>query len=407
MTTLGGGMEVDEWAIGRRIASHRARRGLTQEELAGLAGISLSMMKKIESGDRLVTRFSQLVLFAQVLRVKDLQELTGVPLPMMPGGHRGHPAAEAVRRAMTVRSAAGDPPDPDGLSRDIEQTWRAWQEPSAFRYSIVGQRLPVLVRACELALRARGGERRRALRQASKTYQLVRTWTKRVGEFELSLLAADRAVSAALDADDPDLAAAAAWNMAMILSAQGKTDSAREVAVRAIEDLQPHLEEPSDQRLAVLGGLHLMGAVAAARDDHADEAQRRLDLAEQLAGRVGETNHFRMVFGPMNVALHRVSVAMELGRTRQALSMAERVTIEKASAVERRLTYHLDAARGYLRKDNDFAAVHMLQRIYRESPEELRHSVQVRETLRQLQGRAKAAVLPDLQPLLTAASLPD
>lgn len=401
-------MEVDEWAIGRRIASHRVRRGLTQEELAGLAGISLSMMKKIESGDRLVTRFSQLVLFAQVLRVKDLQELTGVPLPMMPGGHRGHPAAESVRRAMTVRSVAGDPSDPDALSRDIELTWRAWQEPSAFRYSIVGQRLPELVRGCEKALRASDrDQRRRALRQASKTYQLVRTWTKRVGEYELSLLAADRAVSSALDADDPDLAGAAAWNMAMILSAQGKTDSAREVATRAIEDLHPHLDDPTEQRLAVLGGLHLMGAVAAARDDHADEAQRLLDLADQLACRIGETNHFRMVFGPMNVALHRVSVTMELGRTREALGIAERVPIEKASAVERRLTYHLDAARGYVRKENDFAAVHMLQRIYRESPEELRHSVQVRETLRQLRNRAKAAVLPDLQPLLTAAVLPD
>jgi transcriptional regulator with XRE-family HTH domain len=79
-------VEVDEWAIGRRIASYRVRRGLTQDELAGLAGISLSMMKKIESGDRLVTRFSQLVNFAQVLRVKDLRELTGVPLPLMPDG---------------------------------------------------------------------------------------------------------------------------------------------------------------------------------------------------------------------------------------------------------------------------------------------------------------------------------
>src|SRR5437773_2217254 len=100
-------MEIDEWAIGQRIASHRARRGLTQAELAGLVGISLSMMKKIESGDRLVTRFSQLVQFAQVLRVKDLRELTGVPLPLMPDGHKGHPSAEDVRAAMMDRARRG------------------------------------------------------------------------------------------------------------------------------------------------------------------------------------------------------------------------------------------------------------------------------------------------------------
>src|SRR6266536_5145481 len=140
-------MDIDEWAIGERIANHRARRGLTQEELAGLVGISLSMMKKIESGDRPVTRFSQLVLFAQVLRIMDLRELTGVPLPLMPDGRRGHPSADAVYSALMARgTTAGEPPELDELAHGIEHAWQAWQEPSAFRYDAVGQRLPTLIR---------------------------------------------------------------------------------------------------------------------------------------------------------------------------------------------------------------------------------------------------------------------
>jgi len=130
-------------------------------------------------------------------------------------------------------------------------------------------------------------------------------------------------------------------------------------------------------------------------------------VSSQLAATSGETNHFRMVFGPTNVALHRVSTAVELGRTAEALKMAERVAVHNAPAVERRLTFHLDAARCYARQKNDVAAVHMLQRIHRESPEELRHSSLVRETLRQLKGRATPAVEPDLRPLLAAASVPD
>lgn len=401
-------MEIDEWAIGQRIASHRVRRGLTQDELAGLMGISLSMMKKIESGDRLVTKFSQLVQFAQILRVKDLRELTGVPLSLMPDGHRGHPSADEVRAAMMDRgSVAGDPPNLDEVAVAVERTWQSWQDASAFRYAAVGQQLPTLIRQCEAAVRARDADRRRARREASKLYQLVRTWTKRVGEHDLSFLAADRAVSFALDADDPDLAGAAAWNLAMILSAQGKTQPAREVVHRAIGELRSYLDDASAARLAVFGGLHLMGATEAARDDNADEAHRLLEVADQLAARVGETNHYRMVFGPANVALHRVTTAVEFGRTGEALEMAERVAIEQTRAVERRLTYHLDTARSYARKSNDVAAVHMLQRIHRDSPEELRFSVQVRETLRQLMGRAKPAVMPDLRPLLAAASLPD
>jgi transcriptional regulator with XRE-family HTH domain len=49
-------MAIDDWGIGQRIAAHRMRRGLTQDELAGLVGISLSLMKKIESGQRHVAR---------------------------------------------------------------------------------------------------------------------------------------------------------------------------------------------------------------------------------------------------------------------------------------------------------------------------------------------------------------
>ncbi|WP_433532037.1 helix-turn-helix domain-containing protein [Micromonospora sp. CA-263727] len=400
-------MQFDEWTIGRKIASHRARRGLTQEELAGLVGISLSLMKKIESGDRLVTRFSQLLLFAQALRIPDLRELTGVPLPLMPDGRRGHPEANAVRAAFMERSRpAVEPTTLAALAADIERTWQAWQSPSPFRYAQVGQDLPHLLRGTRLLLlTADDDERRAALAEASKLYQLVRSWTKRVGEHELSLVAADRAVAAAMEADDPDLAGAASWNLAMILSARGHTEQARAVCREAIAELRPTMPDAGPARLAVWGGLHLLAAVEAARKDDASDARRLLDAADKIADRIGETNHFRMVFGPTNVACHRVATALELGRTRDALTIAERVSVHNAPAVERRLTFHLDAARGYARTGNDIAAVHMLQRIHAESPEELRFGSGTRETLRLLVGRAKPAILADLRPMAEAAGL--
>jgi hypothetical protein len=380
-----------------------------QEELAGLVGISLSLMKKIETGHRHVTRFSQLVLFAQALRVKDLHELTGIRLTLTPDGVRSHPAAAAVRAALTDHSRPnGEPPTLDALATRIEQTWQVWQAPSPWRYAQVGQELPALLQAIRAAVALHDGDdRRRALREASKLYQLTRTWTKRVGEYDLSWLAADRAVTTALEADEPDMAAAAAWNLAMILSAKGHTDDALGVVQHALDDLRPYLDEPTEARLAVWGGLHLLGAAEAARDDRSAGAWRMLDTAERTAAVTGETNHYRMVFGPTNVAVHRVSVAVELGRTREALELAEHVAVEAAPAVERRLTHRLDVARSYARKRNDIAAIHMIQHIHRESPEELTHSVMLREVLRELMGRARPAVLGELQPLLQAADLPD
>lgn len=399
-------MEVDEWAIGQRIASYRVRRGLTQDELAGLVGISLSMMKKIESGDRLVTRFSQLVNFAQVLRVKDLRELTGVPLPLMPDGKRGHPRAEAVRTAVLTRGHAIAFTTLEDLEAQLVRAWDTWQAPSAFRYDAVGQYLPDLVGLAQAGVNAlEGSDLKTALALASSTYQLARTWTKRVGEYELSLLVADRAVSCAFDADDPDLSGAAAWNLAMILSAQGETTQARSVVNQAIEQLKRHLDDASPTRLAVFGGLHLMGATEAAREDDADGSDHLLNEAATIAARVGETNHHRMVFGPTNVALHRISTTVELGRTAQALELAERTVVARAASVERRLTYHLDAARCYARQRNQVAAVHMLTRVHRESPEELRFNSVARELLRQLSGTARATIRADLQPLLVAADL--
>jgi transcriptional regulator with XRE-family HTH domain len=399
-------MQAENWTIGQRIASHRLRRGLTQEELAGLVGISLSLMKKIESGNRPVTRFSQLLLFAQALRIRDLHDLTGVPLPLLPDGQRKHPDVDAVRAALVLRRASTAPPHLEQLAREVESAWATWQTASAFRYASAGQRLPGLIRQAHAAIGIESGQgRRTALREASKLYQLVRTWTKRVGEHELSILAADRAVSCALEADDPDLAAAAAWNLAMILGAQGHVDEADGVVAHAIEEIRPFMGDATDARLAVWGGLHLLGAAVAARRDRENDAWRLIDVADQVAGRTGETNHFRMVFGPTNVAIHRMSTAVQLGRTSDALRLAERVGIHGCPAVERRLTYCLDAARCHVRRRNDIGAVHLIQRIHRESPEELQYSVLVRETLRELMGRAPRAIEPELRPLIEAAGL--
>lgn len=399
-------MEIDEWAIGQRIASYRTRRGLTQEELAGLVGISLSMMKKIESGDRLVTRFSQLVLFAQILHVRDLRDLTGVPFSLMPDGRREHPAAKRVLTAMVERGRPTKEVDLVDLRRRTERSWSVWQQPSMFRYDSVGEDLPVLIGLVEGAVGAsEATERRIAHRLASAVYQLVRTWSKRVGEYELSMLAADRAVSYALSVGDPDTVGAAAWNLAMILSAQGRVDQARAVVYRAIEDIQARTDERSRPQLAVIGGLHLLGASEAARHDEWLEASRLLEVADGLARRIGETNYHKMAFGLTNVAIHRMSIATELGRTKEALEIAERIEVAIQVPVERRLTLHLDTARCYVRMRNDVAAVHMLQRINSESPEEVKHSSLARETLRQISARRRPAIERDLAPLLRAASI--
>jgi hypothetical protein len=330
-----------------------------------------------------------------------------VALTVEPDTRHRHPSADAVCAALMDLQPTDDAVRLDDLASEIELAWRTWQQASAFRYASVGQRLPALIRRAQAVLvRAERLERRGAFRSATVLYQLVRTWTKRVGEHELSFIAADRAVAHAVGADEPALAGAAAWNLGMILSAQGRTEQASEVVSKAVNRLRWHLDQPGPECLAVFGGLHLLGASEAARQDADDEVERLLEVADRVADRTGETNHFRMAFGPTNVALHRLSVAVERGRTGQALELAETVTVAQAPSVERRLTFHLDTARCYTRAGNDVAAVFMLQHVGRESPEELRYNPVAQKTLGRLRARAKPAIRHDLEPLLDAAGLP-
>src|SRR5687768_14846205 len=55
--------------LGERLRAVRKRRGLTQRELASLSGVSLSLVRKLEQGEREDTRLETLRRLAAALRV--------------------------------------------------------------------------------------------------------------------------------------------------------------------------------------------------------------------------------------------------------------------------------------------------------------------------------------------------
>lgn len=392
---------VEDMGIGGRIAALRGRRGLTQEELAGLAGISVSLLRKIEQGVRPVSRFSRLLDLAQALKVRDLSELTGVPLPLAPNGHRAHPAVPAIRAALTTYARSDvEPVSVDDLATRTGLAWTRWQQPGAFRVAQIGQDLPALIRDVRTALTAYDGpERRRALGASVTLYQLVRAWCKQTGEYDLSWVAAERAIGAALDASDVDLIAWSTWSMVATLGAKGLIEEARDVVGQGIAELRPWMSDPPEQRISLWGALHLHTAWQAAVADDEQAVDRALDEAIRASERTGERNDFWTVFGPTNVAVHRASTWVELGRPARALRIGEMVDIEAAPSVERRWSHYLALARAYTQRREDVAAVAMLRRVEAESAEELQLSSMVRELLRELLSRETPAVSRELRPL--------
>src|SRR5881275_2170676 len=87
--------------IGERIRIYRARRGLSQKELAGLVGRSESWLSQVERGVRSVDRFSVLVDIAQVLKT-NVQTIAGTRLEYGPNGDVDVDGIDAVAAALTV-----------------------------------------------------------------------------------------------------------------------------------------------------------------------------------------------------------------------------------------------------------------------------------------------------------------
>lgn len=384
---------------GERIRLYRRRAGLTQEQCAQLKGCTVSAWRKWESGERQVAAFSDWIEIAKILRVRDLYKLTGLPVGELPDEPSEHDAIPAIRAAMTAYapSLSADP-DVEELGHAVETAWSIWQERRPFGQ--IGALLPDLITQTRGTLLVVDGvERQAMLRTSSMLYFLVRAFTKRVGAHDVSLLAADRAMAAAVKADDPDYRAAAAWNVGMILSEQGHTEVVAALTRDAAADLEPELPDATPERMSIYGALQLLRAVQFARMGNEHAMIGALETAEQVAARLGDRNDFRTVFGPTNVGIYRVWLALELSRPGEAIRQAQRYDVATMPSVERRFSHYVELAQAYSIRTEDVAAIHMLLRAERESAEELRYNVTVRAMVRELLRRENPVTRTELRPL--------
>jgi transcriptional regulator with XRE-family HTH domain len=387
---------------GERIRLHRRRAGLTQEQCAQLKGCTASAWRKWESGERKVASFADWVQIANILRVRDLYQLTGLPAGVLPDRAAEHDAVPAIRVAMTSfapkRADRLDSAEVTALADAVDRAWSVWQEHRSFAQ--VGALLPELIVEVRAAIPlVHGDDRGQLLRAAVMAYFLTRSFTKRVGAEDLSLLAADRAMAAAVKADDLGYRAAAAWNMGMTLYPQGHSALVATLAGDAADELEPRLADAPPEWASIFGALHLLRAIqfARLRDEHA--ALSALDRADGVARRLGDRNDFRTVFGPTNVGIHRVWLALELCRPAEAIRQAQRYDVTSVPSVERRFFHYVNLARAYGARNEDVAAVHMLLRAEHESAWDLRYSVEARGVVHELLRRESPVTRTDLRPL--------
>lgn len=374
--------------IGTRIRCAREKAGRTQAAVAGLCGITEAYLSQIERGLK-VPSVDVLMLIAHELRA---------PLASLLDDERSASTVEAstapsVADAL-MRMPAPDraPPTTQVLRERVEGAWRIWQTSEA-RFSAAAAVLPALIHDTESALRAlRGTPRhqgqREILRCAADLYGMVRSYCRRTGRVDLSLMVADRARRAAEDADDPIRSAAAQWNLGHVLLADGHPEGASDVAEDAISHVLA--DGQGAEAVAMAGALDLVAATSAVRAKQWGQARARLDQkAAPRAEEAGEGNVSWTVFGPTNVSLHRLGIEMEAGETTEALRIADQVDIDRLPSLERQFTFKLQVAMCYAQRREDAAVLVHLLDLETLSSEDACHSPEVRELVVQLRDRVR------------------
>lgn len=380
----------DHLTIGERIAFYRKRRGYTQDVLAGLVGRSTDWLAKAETGRRKPPRIDMLAELARVLRVP-LGDIVGQSILVeddrqqddVPAVRDALMSPRRLSRLLFGPEADVQLPTPAPVAVRVEQAWNDYQ---GGRLGSVIAALPgLLATAQELEDRAarRGDDRRDCWAVSARAHHLAATTLAKIGESDISWLAAERAMQAADASDDPLVLASAARSGTHALLANGRYEAAMELGNTTARWLSERVTEGDPVALSLLGMVHLRAAVAAARHQDRPTATHLLNRAEELADELGtDANHWQTGFGPTNVLLHRLSIELDLDNIPYVVANGG-INVDHMPQ-ERSVSHRIDYARGLSLAGHGDDAFAELRKAERTSPQLVRNNPRVRETLRSL-----------------------
>src|SRR5579875_593276 len=388
-------------SVGARVQHIRKRRGLTQQELAGSAGVSVSLVKKLEQGERADVRVETARKLAAALRVP-----TTRLLPHHSGdgetdeaGTSTEAAWEPVRRAL-----AGQAPQPEepptaagvrGALRDLAPAL------TSHRYAAVTATLAALIRDAD----ALDGEPdvRAVHADILTTVGYLLTQTRQFGVAELTL---QRAIDAA---PDRLAAAAAADTLIWLHLRQGDLAAAGQMAARWADDSEPRLSRATVLELVLWGRFLLAITNAAVRDNRPGDAADALQLAEAAAARIGRDarrhDDSQCVFGPYTVACIRAETHALTGQPDKTLKIAEALPAAPYPELVSRLRHRLDVASACAQLRRYDQAIAAIAEVRARAPEWLAQQRYARDILAGIIEHRRT-LTPDMRELAEAVALP-
>jgi transcriptional regulator with XRE-family HTH domain len=349
---------MDDRELGRRIGYWRRRRKLTQAVFADRLGRSKSWVEKVERGDRSAGRLSVLDDICQVLQV-DVAALIGSEPARRAQACLDDTEVERIRASLeryAFGSGSGRAPDLVALRGQLAHAWAAFEFAD---YQVMGQVLPGLLDRAQRAHAVLGtGESAAVL---AEVYQVIASTLRKLGEHALAWLAGDRGVALAQHAGDLAAAAGAGFRIANALLSMGRAGQALTLNLALADRLDG--EASTEDLRALYGHILLQGAMAAAASG--DDARTRdlIGAARDVARFVAPgSNHYRLAFSPVNVALHEVAALVALGENGRAVQAADAISGEDLRRLrkERRAALLVDTARACSQAGNRGEALRRL-----------------------------------------------
>jgi transcriptional regulator with XRE-family HTH domain len=383
----------DDRFVGQQVAAFRRLRGLSQQQLADLAGgVSRQYISMIESGRRPVDKRETLYGLCRALQVS-VSDLTGQPFEPV---DREQVAARAWVPAVEVALMA-EGSDHQGPVRSVAELAveadRALFLRMQGRYADLARLLPGVLSQLHVRSRSDDEETRVVASQAlTRAAFAASMGVKDLGFVSLAWVAAQTASAAAARNDQPVDVAAAGWLRSQVLLSATAVQQALTTARRAADEVQAHAT--GGAALEIYGMLHLQAALtsaAVARRQNpahsgpagpaAADPAAHLAEASAAAGRTGEANTFELKFGPANVGVWELGVALEQDEPGRVRELAPTIDTAGMTSPNRLSRYYVEQGRAYARLGEHDQAVAMLLRAEHASPQYVRTRLVVRELL--------------------------
>ncbi|QZA06216.1 helix-turn-helix domain-containing protein [Mycolicibacter heraklionensis] len=373
---------------GELVARYRKERNWSRERLAGQIHKSVSWVAQIERNELALVDITVLGQLAALLGAP-LQEFIDAALGPDTETVRNRPYVEQLRLAIAGHPAPDNiiTPNIDGPPCDVQslrdRTETIWVRIHASAYRDMGPAIAALIGDLENATRtAAKTQRPELLPLLAQTYQAAAAMLVKVGDRGAGWVAADRAITAAEQAHDPALILAGQLRMARTLLDSSEQALARHVLTQATRHHDTIIAGGDPALISLVGSSALLLAILHARDANTNAGEQCLTVARRLAGVLGgDHNHHDTEFGPTNVAMHAVGVAVELGNGQQALDRAAAVRHPEHLSPERQARYLIDIARAHLLTRSGRGALLALVKAEQIAPEELAESPRVAELI--------------------------